>query len=333
MTPTARSPPPRTRGGAASRFNRRFDTDFAAAHDAIVAGPIGTPQLLRLLTRDPGISAEVAARVKPWTIFNETLIHDFDTLCWLNPGARVTEVYAQADALIHPQFADAGYLDTSMVQLRFDNGAFATRRPASRPSTATTSAARSSARRACCWPVVTRARGPAEHRTVRRRLRRAVRRLRRPTCSREPPLRLPVTTPVWRSKSPWPRPNPFAPVNRSRCPGRCGHEHSTLPSARRWSSPIRHRRPGPPDRRSRLRRRDLELPRQGPRRAGRHRRAVLVDDGLSARRPLRPRWGPRGGAYGRTGCRSGCDPRSSAAGGASGRIIDGQAARPSTAHR
>ncbi|CAN5711570.1 Gfo/Idh/MocA family oxidoreductase [soil metagenome] len=106
-------------------FNRRFAHDFAAAHDAIVAGSIGNPQMLRSLTRDPGISADVAARVKPWTIFNETLIHDFDTLCWLNPGARVTEVYAQAAALIHPQFADAGYLDTSVVQLRFDNGAFA----------------------------------------------------------------------------------------------------------------------------------------------------------------------------------------------------------------
>jgi len=107
-------------------FNRRFARDFIAAHDAIVAGSIGTPQMLRSLTRDPGISADVAARVKPWTIFNETLIHDFDTLCWLNPGARVTEVYAQAAALVHPQYAASGYLDTSIVQLRFDNGAFAT---------------------------------------------------------------------------------------------------------------------------------------------------------------------------------------------------------------
>ncbi|KWX66260.1 Gfo/Idh/MocA family oxidoreductase [Mycobacterium sp. NAZ190054] len=106
-------------------FNRRFATDFAEMHARIAGGAIGTPQLLRSLTRDPGISAEVAARVKPWTIFNETLIHDFDTLCWLNPGARVTEVYAQADALIHPQFAGQGFLDTSVVQLRFDNGAFA----------------------------------------------------------------------------------------------------------------------------------------------------------------------------------------------------------------
>lgn len=106
-------------------FNRRFAQDFADMHDRIADGAIGTPQLLRSLTRDPGISAEVAARVKPWTIFNETLIHDFDTLCWLNPGAQVTEVYAQADALIHPQFADQGFLDTSVVQIRFDSGAFA----------------------------------------------------------------------------------------------------------------------------------------------------------------------------------------------------------------
>lgn len=105
-------------------FNRRFARDFANIHARIVDGEIGTPQLLRSLTRDPGISADVAARVKPWTIFNETLIHDFDTLCWLNPGARVTEVYAQAAALIHPQLADQGFLDTSVVQIRFDNGAF-----------------------------------------------------------------------------------------------------------------------------------------------------------------------------------------------------------------
>ncbi|MFK4358402.1 MULTISPECIES: Gfo/Idh/MocA family oxidoreductase [Rhodococcus] len=106
-------------------FNRRFAADFAAAHDVITSGGIGTPQLLRSLTRDPGITADVASRVKPWTIFNETLIHDFDALLWLNPGARVVEVFAQADALVHPQYKEQGYLDTSMVQLRFDNGALA----------------------------------------------------------------------------------------------------------------------------------------------------------------------------------------------------------------
>ena len=31
----------------------------------------------------------------------------------------------QADALIHPAYKDGGFLDTAVVQLRFDNGAFA----------------------------------------------------------------------------------------------------------------------------------------------------------------------------------------------------------------
>ena len=42
-------------------FNRRFAADFAARTRALVDGSIGTPQLLRSLTRDPGIS-DVAAR-------------------------------------------------------------------------------------------------------------------------------------------------------------------------------------------------------------------------------------------------------------------------------
>ena len=105
-------------------FNRRFAADFRAAHEVVVAGGIGTPQLLRSLTRDPGLADPGA--VKPWTIFRETLIHDFDALCWLNPGAEPVEVYAAADALVAPDFKAGGLLDTAVVMVRFDNGAIAT---------------------------------------------------------------------------------------------------------------------------------------------------------------------------------------------------------------
>jgi myo-inositol 2-dehydrogenase/D-chiro-inositol 1-dehydrogenase len=37
-------------------FNRRFAPDFAAAHQLIAEGAIGTPQLMRSLTRDPGLA-------------------------------------------------------------------------------------------------------------------------------------------------------------------------------------------------------------------------------------------------------------------------------------
>jgi myo-inositol 2-dehydrogenase/D-chiro-inositol 1-dehydrogenase len=105
-------------------FNRRFSADFTAAHQMIVDGSVGTPQLMRSLTRDPGLANPSA--VPPWTIFLLTLIHDFDTLLWLNPGARPIEVYAVADALVAPDFKAAGLLDTAVVVIRFDNGAIAT---------------------------------------------------------------------------------------------------------------------------------------------------------------------------------------------------------------
>jgi myo-inositol 2-dehydrogenase/D-chiro-inositol 1-dehydrogenase len=105
-------------------FNRRFSPDFAAAHEVVVAGGIGTPHLLRSNTRDPGLANPGA--VPPWTIFTQTLIHDFDMLLWFNSGSRPVELHAYADALVAPAFKDVGLLDTAVVTIRFDNGAIGT---------------------------------------------------------------------------------------------------------------------------------------------------------------------------------------------------------------
>jgi myo-inositol 2-dehydrogenase / D-chiro-inositol 1-dehydrogenase len=66
-------------------FNRRFAPDWQAARALLDSGELGTPRLLRSVTRDPG--GFDPSRVPPDTIFNETLIHDFDALRFLNPGA------------------------------------------------------------------------------------------------------------------------------------------------------------------------------------------------------------------------------------------------------
>jgi myo-inositol 2-dehydrogenase/D-chiro-inositol 1-dehydrogenase len=105
-------------------FNRRFAADFRAARALVASGRLGRPQLMRSVTRDPALADP--SIIKPWTIFLETLIHDFDTLRWLNPGAEPVEVYAVADALIRPDWKDRGLLDTALVTVRFDNGAMAT---------------------------------------------------------------------------------------------------------------------------------------------------------------------------------------------------------------
>lgn len=106
-------------------FNRRWDQAFAEGRAAIDAGKVGTPQLIRSLTRDPGPFGANPDRIPLWTIFYETLIHDFDTLLWLNPGAKATEVYAVGDALVRPDAKDKGFLDTAVVTIRFDNGSVA----------------------------------------------------------------------------------------------------------------------------------------------------------------------------------------------------------------
>ncbi|OHV87641.1 Gfo/Idh/MocA family oxidoreductase [Mesorhizobium sp. ORS 3428] len=106
-------------------FNRRWDQAFAEGRAAIDAGKVGRPQLVRSLTRDPGPFGADPARIPLWTIFYETLIHDFDTLLWLNPGARPVEAYAVADALVRPDFREKGFLDTAVVTIRFDNGSVA----------------------------------------------------------------------------------------------------------------------------------------------------------------------------------------------------------------
>lgn len=106
-------------------FNRRWDLPFAEGRAAIDAGQIGTPQLLRSLTRDPGPFNADPHKIPPWTIFYETLIHDFDTLNWLNKGAMPVEVFATADALVRPDAKASGHLDTAVVTIKYDNGAIA----------------------------------------------------------------------------------------------------------------------------------------------------------------------------------------------------------------
>lgn len=106
-------------------FNRRWDQPFVEGRAAIDVGKIGTPQLIRSLTRDPGPYGGDPAKTPQWTIFYETLIHDFDTLLWLNPAARPVEVFAMADALVRSDFKDKDFHDTAVVTIRFDNGSVA----------------------------------------------------------------------------------------------------------------------------------------------------------------------------------------------------------------
>ena len=51
----------------APNLGSRCDRGFGAAHEAVTSGAIGSVQLMRSLTRDPGLANP--ATVPPWTIF------------------------------------------------------------------------------------------------------------------------------------------------------------------------------------------------------------------------------------------------------------------------
>lgn len=107
-------------------FNRRFAESWARSHRVVSGGGIGTIQRIHSVTRDPGPFEADPSRIPHGTIFRETLIHDFDVICWFLSEARPVSVYAVADALVAPQARGEGFLDTAVVVIRYDNGAIAT---------------------------------------------------------------------------------------------------------------------------------------------------------------------------------------------------------------
>lgn len=105
-------------------FQRRFDPAFVKARQMVKEGDLGDLQLLRSITRDPKLTHP--EKVPPWAIFRETLIHDFDVLCWMMSGIEPVEVHAMAGALVAPAYLSKGLRDTATVQIRFASGALAT---------------------------------------------------------------------------------------------------------------------------------------------------------------------------------------------------------------
>lgn len=105
-------------------FNRRFDPNFRRVRDAIAAGEIGQPHILRITSRDPAPPPIEYVRVSGG-LFLDMTIHDFDMARYLM-GSEVTEVYAAGAVLVDPKIGEAGDIDTAVITLRFANGAIGT---------------------------------------------------------------------------------------------------------------------------------------------------------------------------------------------------------------
>ena len=102
-------------------FVRRFDHNHRAVYDAVRAGKIGTPHILRISSRDPQPPTIEYVR-RSGGIFYDMMIHDFDMIRFL-AGCEVTEVYAKGAVLVDPAIGAEGDVDTALVTLTFENGA------------------------------------------------------------------------------------------------------------------------------------------------------------------------------------------------------------------
>src|SRR3954466_8465967 len=101
-------------------FNRRFDPAHASVREAVAAGRVGAPHLVRITSRDPAPPPIDYVRVSGG-IFLDMTIHDFDMARYLT-GSEVVEVFARGAVRVDPGFADAGDVDTAMVMLVHENG-------------------------------------------------------------------------------------------------------------------------------------------------------------------------------------------------------------------
>ena len=103
-------------------FNRRFDSNFLHLRDTVRAGGIGTPHLVRIISRDPAPPPVEYIKVSGG-IFMDMTIHDFDMARYLIDD-EIEEVYATGGALIDPAIGEAGDVDTAAITLKYKSGAF-----------------------------------------------------------------------------------------------------------------------------------------------------------------------------------------------------------------
>jgi myo-inositol 2-dehydrogenase/D-chiro-inositol 1-dehydrogenase len=102
-------------------FNRRFDPNHAAVHQAVRTGEAGTVELISITSRDPEPPPLDYLKNSPGALFRETMVHDCDMARWLL-GEEPVEMHAMASCLIQPEIGALGEFDTAVAVLRTASG-------------------------------------------------------------------------------------------------------------------------------------------------------------------------------------------------------------------
>ena len=101
-------------------FNRRFDRNFRRAYEAIQAGEIGKPLMIRITNRDATPPPEAYIKVSGGMLLDMS-IHDFD-LCRYFAGSEAESVYCTGACNLVPYIGANGDVDTAVTVINFKNG-------------------------------------------------------------------------------------------------------------------------------------------------------------------------------------------------------------------
>ncbi len=102
-------------------FNRRFDSNFHHLRETVKAGGVGQPHLVRITSRDPA-PPPMGYLATSGGIFLDMTIHDFDLARFLI-DAEIERIFATGAVLVDSAIGEANDLDTTVITLRYANGA------------------------------------------------------------------------------------------------------------------------------------------------------------------------------------------------------------------
>tara|TARA_A100001015_G_scaffold297879_1_gene379910 strand:+ start:176 stop:1174 length:999 start_codon:yes stop_codon:yes gene_type:complete len=104
-------------------FNRRFDPSVEDIKKTIVEGKIGTPEIIKVISRDPA-PPPISYIPSSGGLFLDMAIHDFDMAFHLM-NQEVVQVYSTGTVFGDSEIKKLDDIDTAMTTLTFANGAIA----------------------------------------------------------------------------------------------------------------------------------------------------------------------------------------------------------------
>lgn len=103
-------------------FNRRMDPQFRNVFEGVRNGKIGSPQVVKITSRDPDLLPHELIQRIGGLLFDFTM-HDFDMARYMM-NSNISEVYAKGGTLIDPTLKEINDIDTLALVLQFENGAY-----------------------------------------------------------------------------------------------------------------------------------------------------------------------------------------------------------------